>query len=106
MTKVLIADDDMVMRMLIDAAIEADGYDVLEAEDGDEAWALLQAHRPDIALLDVQMGGRTGLELATQIRQDPALCGIAVVMVSAKTQQSDVEAGYAAGADQNVNKPF
>jgi CheY-like chemotaxis protein len=105
-TKVLIADDDVMMRVLIDAAIEADGYEVIESENGDEAWALLRAHRPEIALLDVQMSGRTGLELTSQIRQDPALAGTAVIIVSAKTGQGDVAAGYAAGADHYVTKPF
>jgi CheY-like chemotaxis protein len=105
-TKVLIADDDMTMRILIDAAISPDGYDVVEAEDGDEAWALLQEQRPDIALLDVQMGARTGLEVTSMIRSDPALACMTVILVSAKTQQADIEAGYAAGADHYVTKPF
>jgi DNA-binding response OmpR family regulator len=105
-TRILIADDDAMMRLLIDAAIEADGYEVLESANGDEAWALLREHRPEIALLDVQMGGRTGLELTSQIRADRALAGTAVIIISAKTGQSDVAAGYAAGADHYVTKPF
>jgi two-component system, OmpR family, response regulator MtrA len=106
MTTVLIADDDMAMRMLIGAAISDGDYIVVEAEDGDEAWDVIRKHRPRVALLDVQMGGQTGLEVTRRIRSSPDVCDIAVVLVSAKTQDTDVQAGYDAGADQYVTKPF
>jgi two-component system response regulator MtrA len=106
MTTVLIADDDMSMRMLIGAAISDGDYIVVEAEDGDEAWDVIRKHRPRVALLDVQMGGQTGLEVTRRIRASPDVADIAVVLVSAKTQDSDVQAGYDAGADQYVTKPF
>ena len=106
MTTVLIADDDVAMRMLIGAAIADGDYIVVEAEDGDEAWDVIQKHRPSIALLDVQMGGQTGLEVTRRIRSSPEVADMAVVLVSAKTQDSDVQAGYDAGADQYVKKPF
>lgn len=106
MTTVLIADDDVAMRMLIGAAIADGDYIVVEAEDGDEAWDVIQKHRPSIALLDVQMGGQTGLEVTRRIRSSPDVADMAVVLVSAKTQDSDVQAGLDAGADQYVKKPF
>jgi two-component system, OmpR family, response regulator MtrA len=106
LTTVLIADDDMAMRMLIGAAISDGDYIVVEAEDGDEAWEVIRKHRPRVALLDVQMGGQTGLEVTRRIRSSPDVSDIAVVLVSAKTQDSDVQAGYDAGADQYVKKPF
>ena len=106
MTTVLIADDDATMRMLIGAAISEGDYVVVEAEDGDEAWDVIRKHRPTVALLDVQMGGQTGLEVTRRIRSSPELADMAVVLVSAKTQDSDVQAGYDAGADQYVKKPF
>jgi two-component system, OmpR family, response regulator MtrA len=106
MTTVLIADDDMAMRMLIGAAISDGDYIVVEAEDGDEAWDVIKKHRPMVALLDVQMGGQTGLEVTRRIRSSPEVADMAVVLVSAKTQDSDVQAGYDAGADQYVKKPF
>jgi two-component system response regulator MtrA len=106
MTTVLIADDDVAMRMLIGAAIADGDYVVVEAEDGDEAWDVIKKHRPTVALLDVQMGGQTGIELTRRIRSSPEVADMAVVLVSAKTQDSDVQAGYDAGADQYVKKPF
>ena len=106
MTTVLIADDDVAMRTLIGAAIADGDYIVVEAEDGDEAWDVIQKHRPSVALLDVQMGGQTGLEVTRRIRSSPDVADMAVVLVSAKTQDSDVQAGLDAGADQYVKKPF
>jgi two-component system response regulator MtrA len=106
MTTVLIADDDVAMRMLIGAAIADGDYVVVEAEDGDEAWDVIKKHRPTVALLDVQMGGQTGIELTRRIRSSPEVADMTVVLVSAKTQDSDVQAGYDAGADQYVKKPF
>ena len=83
------------------------GYNtVLEAADGDEAWELIRQHHPPLVLLDVQMPGRTGLELTRAIRRDPALADTRVVLVSAKTQDSDIEAGLEAGASGYLTKPF
>ncbi len=61
MPTVLIADDEPSLRLLVNATIAAHGYTILEATDGNEAWTLLQEHHPDVALLDVQMPGLTGL---------------------------------------------
>jgi DNA-binding response OmpR family regulator len=106
MMTVLVADDDFAMRLLIGATIGLDGYDVVEASDGDEAWRLIQEHRPKLALLDVQMPGQTGLDVTRRIRQEPSLAGMTVILVSARTQHADLQAGYDAGADEYVTKPF
>jgi CheY-like chemotaxis protein len=106
MTTVLIADDEQSLRLLVSATITSDEYDVVEAADGDEAWQLLQEHRPGVALLDVQMPGRTGLDLTRSIRSDPGLARTFVVLLTSKAQQADVEAGLAAGADRYLTKPF
>jgi CheY-like chemotaxis protein len=106
MTTVLIADDEPSLRLLVYTTIESDQYQVVEAEDGDEAWQLLKEHRPDVALLDVSMPGRTGLELARAIKDDPELAATRVVLLTAKAQPADVEAGLAAGADYYLTKPF
>ena len=106
MKTVLIADDEPSLRLLVSATIESDQYSVLEAADGDEAWKLIQQHRPAVALLDVQMPGRTGLELARSIKSDPALADTRVIMLTSKAQESDIAAGLAAGADLYLTKPF
>lgn len=106
MQTVLIADDEPSLRLLVRATIASDDYDVLEAADGEEAWQLLQQHRPRVALLDVSMPDRTGLEVSRAIRADPALEGTQVILLTAKSQASDVEAGRQAGADLCLTKPF
>src|SRR4051794_5989344 len=103
---VLIADDDVNLRLLVRATISTEYYRVVEAADGDEAWKLLQLQRPMLALLDVNMPMRTGLELARAIRADPALAGTFIVLLTAKAQPLDISAGLAAGADRYLTKPF
>jgi CheY-like chemotaxis protein len=102
----LIADDEPSLRLLVSATVISDQYELVEAGDGDEAWELIQRHHPRVALLDVQMPGRTGLELARAIKADPALASTYVVLLTAKAQDADVAAGRAAGADQYLTKPF
>ena len=106
MTRVLIADDEQSLRLLVSATIMSDEYDVVEAADGDEAWQLVQQFRPSIALLDVQMPGLTGLDLTRAIRQNPELARMFIVLLTSKAQQSDVQAGLDAGADRYLTKPF
>ena len=106
MTTVLIADDEPSLRLLVSATIASDEYDVVEATDGDEAWQLLRQHHPSVALLDVQMPGRTGLELTRAIRGDPDLSRTCVILLTSKAQQTDVQAGLEAGADRYLTKPF
>ena len=103
---VLIADDEPSMRLLVHATIESDDYKVLEAADGDEAWALISQFKPSLVLLDVQMPGRTGLEILGMIKSDPGLASTRVILLTAKALVADVEAGMTAGADFYLTKPF
>jgi CheY-like chemotaxis protein len=103
---VLIADDESSMRLLVHATIESDDYMVVEAADGTEAWALIQQHKPSLVLLDVQMPGRSGLEVLRSIKTDPSLTATRVILLTSKAQESDVEAGLIAGADFYLTKPF
>lgn len=103
---VLIADDEPSMRLLVRATIESDQYQVLEASDGDEAWAMIKEHKPSVVLLDVQMPGRTGLEVLAMIRSEPSLDATRVIMLTAKALKADIELGMTAGADLYLTKPF
>jgi CheY-like chemotaxis protein len=103
---VVIADDEPSMRLLVHATIESDDYKVLEAADGDEAWTLISQFKPSLVLLDVQMPGRTGLEILGMIKSDPALASTRVILLTAKALVADVEAGMTAGADFYLTKPF
>ncbi len=106
MKTVMIADDEPSLRLLVSATIASDQYRVVEAEDGDEAWQLIQQHKPEVALLDVQMPGRTGLELTRAIKSDPGLSATRVILLTSKAQEADIAAGLAAGADRYLTKPF
>jgi CheY-like chemotaxis protein len=103
---VLVAEDEPNLRLLVRATIESDQYAVLEAADGDEAWRLIMAHRPALALLDVRMPGRSGLELVRAIRANPDLSAMVIVLLSSQADQEDIRAGLAAGADRYLTKPF
>ena len=103
---VLIAGEESSMRLLVHATIESDDYLVLEAADGAQAWAMIQEQRPSLVLLDVQMPGRSGLDLLRSVRADPSLRGTRVILLTSKAQEGDVEAGLIAGADFYLTKPF
>ncbi len=106
MKAVVIADDEPALRLLVTTTIASDGYTIYEAADGEQAWQLIRQHRPAVALLDVQMPGRTGLELTRSVRESPELAGTQVVLLSSKAQQADIQAGLQAGADLYLTKPF
>jgi CheY-like chemotaxis protein len=103
---VVIADDESSMRLLVHATIESDDYAVLEASDGVEAWSLIQRNKPSLVLLDVQMPGRSGLEVLRAIKADPTLKATRVILLTSKAMEGDVEAGLIAGADFYLTKPF
>ena len=103
---ILITDSDPRLRHLVHLTIASDDYLVLEAADGDEAWQVLQTCRPDLAVLDVWMPGRSGLELTRAIRSDPALADTRVILLTANDQKFDVATGRAAGADYYITRPF
>jgi CheY-like chemotaxis protein len=103
---VVIADDESSMRLLVHATIESDDYNVLEATDGTEAWAMVKEHRPALVLLDVQMPGRSGLDVLRLIKADPTLEATRVILLTAKAQEADIEEGLIAGADFYLTKPF
>jgi CheY-like chemotaxis protein len=94
------------MRLLVHATIESDDYEVVEAGDGTQAWAMIQQHKPSLVLLDVQMPGKSGLEVLQLVKADPSLAATRVILLTAKAQESDIEMGLIAGADFYLTKPF
>lgn len=106
MKTVLIADDEPNLRLLVSMTIQSDEYNVVQASDGNQAWDLLVQHRPSVALLDVQMPGKTGIDLIRAIRGDPDLAATHVIMLSSQSRPEDIEAGIAAGANLYLTKPF
>ena len=106
MASILIADDSPPMRTLLRVTLRAANHDVVEARDGDEALTLLAEHRPVVAVLDVTMPRRTGLEVCGAVRADPVLATMGLVVISANGLESDARAALAAGANRFLAKPF
>ena len=106
MAKVLIADDQPTMRQLVRLTLESGHFEILEAPDGDAALEVARAEVPDLLFLDWTMPGMAGVEVCRALRQDPATAGIRIVMLTARSQDSDREHAEAMGADDYITKPF
>jgi DNA-binding response OmpR family regulator len=104
--RIVVADDDPDIRRLIVFTLKRRGYAVREATDGDAALALVSEDVPDLVVLDVMMPGRTGLEVAAALRGAPETAAIPIVMLSAKGQETEVQAGLRSGAQSYLVKPF
>lgn len=106
MARILIADDDEDIRLLIVMRLRRDGHDLQAVTDGQAAWEALRAGGFDLAILDNSMPALTGLEVVERCRAEPGLAGLRILMVTALAQAQDVEGGLAAGADRYMTKPF
>jgi DNA-binding response OmpR family regulator len=106
MTTVLVVDDDPDVCDLVTFKLRKSGYEVRRATDGDEARSAVAAELPDIVLLDVMMPGPTGLEVLEGWRSEPGTANLPVILLTALAQESDVERGFALGADDYIVKPF
>jgi DNA-binding response OmpR family regulator len=106
MATVLVVDDDPVILQLLQVNFEMEGFVVLLAADGEEGLAVCRAERPDIVVSDVMMPRKSGLELLAELKDDPDINDIPVLLLTAKAQTTDVSAGIDAGADDYVTKPF
>ncbi len=104
-TRVLIADDDAVVRDVVRRYLERDGLEVLVAADGNEALRVLGTERIDVAVLDVMMPGPTGLSLCRTLRQGGDYT-VPVILLTALSEEDDRIAGLEAGADDYLTKPF
>jgi CheY-like chemotaxis protein len=104
--RVLIVDDDPVIRDVVRAVLEDGSYELEEAENGDDALRAAAKRPPDLVLLDVMMPGMDGFEVATRIKADPKLAKTVVVMLTAKDAPEDRKRGLASGADAYFTKPF
>lgn len=107
--KVLIVDDEPHIRMLLEQTLdvlEEEGIELLTASNGAEALATIEAERPELVLLDVMMPLVNGFEVCRQVKANPAWAGTKILMLTAKGQDLDRQAGEDVGADAYVTKPF
>ena len=104
-TRVLVADDDPDIRELVEFKLSQAGYAVQAVPDGLTAWEAFESEPPALAVLDVMMPGLSGFDVLRKIR-DSDHPRVPVLMLSAKSRDSDVDTGFAIGADDYVIKPF
>lgn len=106
MRRILVAEDDMDIARLIQFQLKFHGYDVTMAGDGAEALRFARNDAPDLMLVDWMMPHMDGLQLVTTIKSDSDLRDIPVILMTAKAQAADIQAGMAAGASAYLVKPF
>jgi len=106
MSVILVADDDDDIRDLVAYRLERDGHDVTTVANGLAALEHLASAQVELVILDVMMPGMSGIDVARAIRADGRLAGIRIILLTARTQEADLEQGYAAGVDDYVAKPF
>lgn len=107
MKKVLIVEGQPEVRELISLTLETGPYNIILAENSEQALSLARSQRPDLILMDVVLPGSIeGLQLCRQFKTDPRTKDSYVLILSAKGQLTDKEKGFAAGADDYMVKPF
>jgi DNA-binding response OmpR family regulator len=106
MVTVLIADDDADIRDLVVFKLEQAGHRVIAVGDGAAALAAARSEKPDIAVLDIMMPGMSGIDVCHEMRAHQDTASVPVIFLTARAQESDIEAGFAAAADDYVVKPF
>jgi DNA-binding response OmpR family regulator len=103
---ILVADDEEDLRELVAYRLTRSGYEVVAAVDGQEAFQLARERPPDLMVLDVMMPRLDGYELTRRLRAEESLRSIPVILLTARSQDSDVSRGFEVGADDYLKKPF
>jgi len=105
-TTVVVVDDDPDIRALVSMRLSRAGYAVTVESDGEAGLATALAEQPDLVVLDWMMPGLSGIEVCRILRDDPRTTDTAVLLLTARAQEEDIERGFAAGADDYLVKPF
>ncbi|PGL69311.1 response regulator transcription factor [Bacillus sp. AFS055030] len=103
MIRILIVDDDSHIRELLKMYLQSEGYTTFEAANGDEASILLENQQINLAIVDIMMPGKDGYQLCEEIRE---YYDFPVILLTAKSELSDKEKGFAVGTDDYLTKPF
>ncbi|HEU5035040.1 MAG TPA: response regulator [Mycobacteriales bacterium] len=104
--RVLVVDDDDVIRQLITVNLELEGFEVIAASDGQDALDKIKDVKPVVVTLDVMMPRVDGWEAAARLRQDPDTAHVKVILLSARAQEADIQRGERIGVDAYLTKPF
>ncbi|MFN0149907.1 MAG: response regulator transcription factor [bacterium] len=104
--KVLVVDDEIYILHILDFSLNAEGYEVITAEDGEAAIEKAQKEQPDLVVLDVMMPKIDGYEACRKMKQDPKMKDVPVILLTAKGRDIDRKLGLEVGADDYITKPF
>lgn len=104
--KVLIVDDEPNIVLSVEFLMQREGHDVVTAGDGQEAIEILARSKPDLMILDVMMPRKNGFEVCAEVRADPELSGMPILMLTAKGREAEMKKGLSLGADAYITKPF
>jgi two-component system phosphate regulon response regulator PhoB len=105
-SKILVIEDETDILEVIEYNLRREGYQVVTALDGEQGLASARTTSPDLVLLDLMLPGLDGIEVCQRLKQDPITASLPVIMVTAKTEESDVVLGLGLGADDYIAKPF
>ena len=103
MFKILIVEDDDALREQLEIGLMASGFEVCYASNGLDAVPAFEKNKPDLILLDLMLPGKNGIEICTEIRRNS---GVPIIMLTARTEDTDMIRGLEAGADDYVTKPY
>ncbi|WP_017530980.1 Hpt domain-containing protein [Pseudomonas fluorescens] len=103
---VLVVDDSVTVRKVTSRLLERNGMNVLTAKDGIDALAVLEEHTPDLMLLDIEMPRMDGFEVAIQVRNDPRLMRLPIIMITSRTGQKHRDRAMAIGVNDYLGKPY
>ncbi len=106
MYKILVADDEKALRMLVRGTLEIGNYNIFEAENGVDVLYLTATEKPDLIILDVMMPGMTGYEVCEEIKSKDEFKDTKILILTAKGQQTDKEKAKEVMADYYLSKPF
>jgi two-component system phosphate regulon response regulator PhoB len=104
--QILVVDDEEDILELVKYNLTTEGYEVKTAGTGEEALRMVKSGRADLMVLDLMLPGINGLDVAKQIKSNPWIAGIPIIMLTAKGEESDVVTGLELGADDYITKPF
>lgn len=104
--KVLLVEDNPVILISLEFLMKQNGYDVLTADNGEDALNLAEIHLPDLIMLDVMLNTSSGFEICRTLRTRENMGHAKIILLSALGQTEDIEKGIEAGADLYVTKPF
>jgi DNA-binding response OmpR family regulator len=104
--RILVVDDEPHIRRVLDVVLGKEGFDVVLASGGEEGLLAVSNGRIDLVILDLLMPGASGIDVLAEIRSNPDAADTPVIILTAKGQDADREAAFAAGADDFMTKPF